>query len=53
MSPQEFAEEMRATFVGDTEGDHSAADKLMCALLRELGYGEGVEIFERAAKWYA
>ena len=37
----------------DTEGAHSDADKLMCELLTELGYGEGVEIFKRMERWYA
>lgn len=29
------------------------ADKLMCDVLTQLGYGEGVEIFKNAPKWYA
>ena len=32
---------------------HYLADKLMCELLRELGYDEGVDIFERIQKWYS
>ena len=37
----------------DLEATHLQADKLMCALLTELGYGEGIEIFKNADKWYA
>lgn len=56
MSPEEFTKEMRECFPAegyDEEGAHSAADHIMCDLLRELGYNEGVEIFEKADKWYA
>lgn len=37
----------------DEEIGHHAADDLMCELLRELGYGEGIDIFESMPKWYA
>ena len=37
----------------DKEGRHQDADRLMCIVLRKLGYGKGVEIFENADKWYA
>lgn len=37
----------------DIEGAHSEADSIMCDLLRELGYGDGVDIFQEANKWYA
>ena len=36
-----------------TEDGHIDADSLMCDLLKELGYSEGVEIFENMNKWYA
>ena len=37
----------------DPEGQHDEMDKLMCELLRELGYGDGVDVFERQEKWYS
>ncbi len=37
----------------DEERSHAIADGLMCDLLRELGYGEGIDIFESMPKWYA
>ena len=36
----------------DPEGGHEKADSLLCEALRDLGYGEGVEIFETLEKWY-
>jgi len=54
MSPEEFKEAMQvqAEHKYDPECTHSNMDKLICNLLRELGYGEGVDIFEKAEKWY-
>lgn len=60
MTPEQFAEKMRDLYndsynrkaMGVVEA-HEKADALMCELLRSLGYGEGVEIFEAADKWYA
>ena len=37
----------------DEEDAHVLADALMCEILRELGYGEGVDIFLNMSKWYA
>lgn len=37
----------------DVEGCHGAMDDLMCEVLRSLGYGDGVDVFEAAEKWYA
>lgn len=53
LTPEEFAARMKANYVGDTEGDHWHADKLMCTLLKSLGYGEGVKVFEEMKKGYA
>lgn len=39
--------------IGDIEYSHGAADDLMEQVLTELGYGEGVQIFEQMGKWYA
>lgn len=35
------------------EMTHIKMDELMCELLKELGYEKGVEVFERAPKWYS
>ncbi|WP_288333394.1 hypothetical protein [Cloacibacillus porcorum] len=37
----------------DYERFHVEADELMCRILRDLGYGAGVGIFERGVKGYA
>lgn len=36
-----------------TEDVHIDADGLMCKLLTELGYGDGVEVFYNLPKWYS
>lgn len=38
---------------GDTEADHGAADALVCALLKELGFARVVEAWGDVDKWYA
>ena len=56
MTPEEFADRMEELFPGndyDQEISHGMADVLMCRLLIELGYGEGVGIFIESEKWYA
>ena len=54
MSPTEFEEAMsRIAATVDIEERHIEADDLMCEVLTELGFGRGVEIFERMPKWYA
>ena len=60
LTPEEFKKQMDRIFPmyghdtgSDLEATHLQADKLMCALLTELGYGEGIEIFKNADKWYA
>lgn len=58
-TPKEFATEMDSIFTGrqdkhnDPESEHARADALLCEQLRRLGYDAGVEIFEKAKKWYA
>ncbi len=37
----------------EPESFHSYADELMCETLTELGYEEGVKIFEDEEKWYS
>lgn len=56
MTPEQFAEKMREIHA-DPEGlgpptTHGQSDDLMCQVLRELGYGEGVDIFEQSKRWY-
>ena len=64
-TPKRFAQEMgeiarmydagedfAGRFIGEEEA-HILADELMCKILSELGYGEGVDIFLKMPKWYA
>lgn len=68
MTPEEFAERMRELIVKNTHpieflGDdvpyfdpedcHPEMDELLCKVLKQLGYGEGVDIFKNTKKWYA
>lgn len=58
ITAEEFAEQMKAIAEGldkfyDEEIAHISADALMMETLMDLGYGEGVEIFENLHKWYA
>ena len=56
MTPQEFADAMRALHLKyhwDEEQLHVEADALMCKLLRDLGYDDGVATFMAMEKWYA
>ena len=62
-TPKEFEERMKrieeeyGTFnndgFGNEEDFHIEADILICRTLQELGYENGVEIFERNKKWYS
>ncbi len=38
---------------GNLEMSHAEADELLCKALREAGYGDGVDIYEKLGKWYA
>ncbi len=56
MTPHEFAVTMASIkyeFGDDQEAAHLKMDNLMGEILRGLGYGAGVEIFESQDKWYA
>ena len=56
MTPEDFKKKMGDLFPHtgyDEEGAHGDADDLMLDLLRQLGYGEGADIFDDASKWYA
>ena len=37
----------------DWETTHSVMDELMEEVLRELGYGEAMDIYEATTRWYA
>lgn len=59
MTPEEFAAKMQKVYdlhyikEDDEEVVHSVMDTIMCNLLRQLGYGDGVDIFINTPKWYA
>lgn len=38
---------------GDLSEPHETADEVLCELLRSLGYGDVVEIYDSFDKWYA
>jgi hypothetical protein len=53
--PKQFAKEMQEIekqYGHDTEVAHSCADDLAMRVLKELGYGTGVKIFDNMKKWY-
>ena len=59
ITPEEFARRMREIertrkdiHISEEVEQHLEADDLLCDVLRSLGYGEGVEIFEEMGKWY-
>ena len=58
MTPEAFEEAMQQIKKADEaksdhEGTHSQADDLMCKLLRDLGYAEGVKVYNRMERWHA
>ena len=56
MTPAEFGAVMRHISEecgGDIEGAHAMADEAMCKLLIDLGFDDGVKIFDEMDKWYA
>ena len=52
--PEAFEKAMAqiSKVITDTAYAHVAADHLLCAALRRLGFEAGVEIFENMDKWY-
>ena len=38
---------------GDLEPGHVAADKALCDLLEQLGYGDVVALWRTVGKWYS
>jgi len=59
MNPEEFKKKMKEIQIEyecithDTEEVHIKMDKLMCEVLENLGYKEGIEIFNNTPKWYS
>ena len=54
LSPDEFKKTMELIAKnGDIEIAHANADDLMSEVLKDLGYKEGIAIFEDMEKWYA
>lgn len=62
MTPEEFAKKMKKISDNlkyqndayyDEEDAHTQMDDLMSDLLRQLGYGEGIDIFDNTSKWHA
>ncbi len=56
MTPEEFATQMKKIsdhYYNDPEVAHSHADTLLCKVLIQLGYKEGVGTYGDITKWYA
>ena len=56
ITPEEFEIEMLQCFdfsdsCNDRQRAHYDACELMCKLLKQLGYGGGIDVFERLNKW--
>ena len=47
------AAQQRSGEFHDQEAEHMEADAILCILLRELGYPEVSDAFEKIDKWYA
>lgn len=55
MTPEQFYTQMRAIQLDEdlsNDDQHERMDKLMCQLLSDLGYTDGIEIFKNTEKWY-
>ena len=56
LTPEQFAEQMKpiAKYASeiDEEVAHLKADELLMQVLREQGFGEGCDIFDKMDKWY-
>ena len=56
MTPEEFKLKMQTILTeygNNIESSHYAMDKLMCEVLSDLGYEEGVKVFENTERWYS
>ncbi len=54
MTPEEFLQKLQELYGEgqDPERFHGEADDLIVELLKQLGYGEGAEFFDKCEKWY-
>lgn len=55
ITPEEFAKRMQKLKdlnINYQEMAHKNMDALMCMVLKELGYGEGVKIYLSTDKWF-
>lgn len=55
MTPEEFKtkmEQLADEYFEDEETMHARMDDVMCDLLTDLGYGEGIDIFTLTPKYY-
>lgn len=56
LTPEQFTREMLKLYkdyIDDEECCHIEMDHLICGLLTDLGYGDGIYIFDQTHKWYA
>lgn len=56
MTPEEFKNKMQEIYdksYGGGEEGHMMADVLLCEVLMQLGYKEGIDIFNSMEVWYA
>ena len=51
---KELCEQMKALQDNwDIEEAHGMADDILCEALKQLGYNELVELYEKIEKWYS
>ena len=51
---KELCEQMKALQgEWDIEKAHGKADDILCEALKQLGYNELVELYEKVEKWYS
>ena len=55
ITPEEFKNRMISLSSNEynEEDEHIDADNLMCDILKEFGYEEGVNVFYKMDKWYS
>lgn len=46
LAPSQFRTAMNTIVLADDLAEHIAADNLLCRVLRQLGYGEGIDLYE-------
>lgn len=49
----EKMEEIKATYAGDPEAGHAAADRFLSGILVNLGYQDAVEVYDSMIRWCA